>query len=75
MSREKIYVKVKHTEENNNFFAFGCTGYGWVYKDELETSNYITVQCEDNYEGNRGWSTDISNIEICNIQKECPYNI
>ncbi len=69
---KSIYVKVIKNKSTENFFKFGCTGYGWIKEDSLN-KEFINVQCEDNYKGARGFTVDRSEIEICETQKENPY--
>lgn len=54
----KIYIKVKYSEDNKNFFAFNCKG-GWVNCDDLKNDeSFITIQCDDDYIGHRCFSID-----------------
>lgn len=54
----KIYVKVKYSEENKNFFAFNCKG-GWVNYDDLKSNKaFITIKCNDDYMGSRGFTVN-----------------
>lgn len=74
---EMVYVEVRRSKNNEGFFQFGCTGYGWVYKDTLLNPNTrcIGVRCDDNFNGERGWTAHISDIKVCKVQKPYQYNI
>lgn len=72
MKDKYIYVKVRENDSNKNFFAFNCTGYGWLKSEDLNNKT-IDVICEDDYLCSRGFSINKTDLEICKVQKTCIY--
>jgi hypothetical protein len=67
-----IYVQVEYNKEHENLFKFGCEGYGWCDEEDLN-KGYVNLQCDDNYNGARGYTVKRKYVKLAEVQKENLY--
>ena len=74
MKDKMVRIKIINQEKNKYLYSFNFNGYGWIEENELKSNkNSLLIQCEDNYEGTRGYTLDREYIVVLEEQPEYPY--
>ena len=74
MKNKMVRIKIINQEKNKYLYSFNFNGYGWIEEKELKSNkNSLLIQCEDSYEGARGYTLDREYIVVLEEQPEYPY--